>query len=132
MSRREALGDLFHALSMAGVTQATASTLFLRPAVVESLKRNVRDESLLQCLSQSYSDSTRLAIQAERSSVVALQRVVREEIYYAVRRAAGENGIGVSICGCKNPDLARGTCNIGGAWPERPSRSAQGRLFDVE
>lgn len=128
----EALGGLFSVLSMAGVTHAAASVLFLRPAVVESLKRNVRDEGLLRRLLRYYTDPTRLAIRAERSSVVALQHIVREEIYAAVRRAAGEQGMGVSICGCKNPDLARGTCNIGGAWPRRPSASAQGSLFDLE
>ncbi|MDP2857837.1 MAG: radical SAM protein [Bacillota bacterium] len=128
----EALRDLFSALSIAGVTHAAASALFLRPAVMESLKRNVRDERLLQCLLGYYTETTRLAIRAERSSVVALQHVLREEIYAAVRCAAGENGIGVSICGCKNPDLARGACNIGGAWPRRPSASAQGSLFDVK
>jgi len=128
----EALEELFSALSRVGVTQAAASTLFLRPAIVESLKRNVHDQSLLQRLLGYYAETTRLAIQAERSSVVALPRVMREEIYTAVRCAAGEYGMGVSICGCKNPDLGDGTCNIGGAWPGLPSASVRQSLFDVQ
>lgn len=128
----EALRELFSTLSKAGVERAAISALFLRPAVVESLKRNVHDESLLERLLRPYKESTRLAIRAERSSVVALRRAVREEIYAAVGRAAGEHGISISICACKNPDLARGTCNIGGIWPRRPPAVAQGSLFDGE
>lgn len=126
-----ALADLFSALSRAGVKGAAVSTLFLRPAVVESLKRNVHDQSLLERILRPYLGSTRLAIRAERSSSVALQCRMREGIYADVRCAAEKNGIGLSICGCKNPDLANCTCNIGGAWPDRPSRSVQRSLFDV-
>jgi DNA repair photolyase len=112
----DVLPHLFATLAKVGVRRAAASVLFLRPSVVESLKRNLRNEKILQTLLGFYRDAKRLAIHAERSSVIALQLATREEIYGRVRSAAEKVGIELLICACKNPDLAHGTCNIGGAW----------------
>jgi len=57
---------------------------------------------------------------------------VRNEIYARTRRLAEEHAIDLFICACKNPDLAHGTCNIGGTWPKRPGQDAQQSLFDDE
>jgi DNA repair photolyase len=112
------LNPLFATLAKAGVRCAAASVLFLRPSVVESLKRNLRNEKIIQRLLGFYRDAKRLAIHAERSSVIALPPAMREEIYERVRNAAGKVGIELLICACKNPDLAYSTCNIGGTWPK--------------
>ena len=71
-----------------------------------------------------------MAIHAERSSVIALPSSVRDEIYTRIGRTAEDHGIELSICACKNPDLAHGTCNIGGTWPKFPESDAQLNLFD--
>jgi hypothetical protein len=71
-----------------------------------------------------------MTIHAERSSVTALPSAVRAEIYTRIGRAAEEHGIELSICACKNPDLAHGTCNIGGTWPKSSESDAQLNLFD--
>jgi len=46
--------------------------------------------------------------------------------------ALNARGIPTEDCGCKNPDLGDGTCNIGGAWPGLPSASVRQSLFDVQ
>ncbi|MFQ5874958.1 MAG: radical SAM protein [Dehalococcoidia bacterium] len=126
----DALRHLFSALAKVGVKRAAASVLFLRPSVLESLKRNVHNKEVLQELLGFYRDARRLAIHAERSSVTALPRATRDEIYARVRQVAEEHAIDLFICACKNPDLAHGTCNIGGTWLRRSSRDAQRSLFD--
>ncbi len=127
-----ALGRLFSALSAAGVKGAAVSTLFLRPAILRSLKLMIEERVLLGTLLSSYAETDRLSIRAERSSVVALDRATRIEIFSRVRREAEKRGIGLRTCACKNPDIAEGTCNIGGAWQQLCLDSEQGRMFDVE
>jgi len=114
---KDSLRQLFSALAKVGVKRAAVSTLFLRSRVLESLKRNVQNTEFLQVLLDFYRDAKRMAIHAERSSVMALPSAVRKEIYTRIGRIAEEHGIGLVICACKNPDLAHGTCNIGGNWP---------------
>jgi DNA repair photolyase len=112
----DVLNPLFSTLVKVGVRRAAASVLFLRPGVVGSLKQNLHNDKILLTLLGFYRDAKRLAIHAERSSVIALPPATREEIYGRVRSAAEKVGIELLICACKNPDLDHGTCNIGGTW----------------
>lgn len=124
---KNGLQQLFSALAKAGVKRAAISVLFLRSSVLESLKRNVQDTELLQALLDFYQDAKRMAIHAERSSVIALPSVVRNEIYTRIGRIAEAYDIKISICACKNPDLAHGNCNIGGNWSRHET---QRNLFE--
>ena len=124
------LQPLFSTLSEVGVKHIAASTLFLRSSVLESLRRNVKNTELLHSLLDFYRDAKRMAIHAERSSVIALPNVTRDEIYTRIGRIAEEYDIKISICACKNPDFAHGTCNIGGNWLKSSEGDAQGKLFD--
>ena len=126
----DTLRQLFSALAGAGVKRAAVSTLFLRPSVIKSLKRNIYDTEVLHMLLGFYQEARRMAIHAERSSVIALPSAMRNEIYTRISHAAEEYGIEMAICACKNPDLAHGTCNIGGTWPKWPEHDEQPRLFD--
>jgi DNA repair photolyase len=126
----DTLRQLFSALTKAGVKRVAVSTLFLRSSVLESLKRNVQDAKLLQALLDFYRDAKHMAIHAERSSVMALPSTVRDEIYTRIGRIAEEHDMILSICACKNPDLAHRTCNIGGNWPKSSESDAQLNLFD--
>lgn len=128
----DTLHKLFSALAKVCVKHAAVSTLFLRSSVLESLKRNVQNTELLQTLLCFFQDARRMAIHAERSSVIALTGTLRNEIYTRIGQIAEEHGIEISICACKNPDLAHGTCNISGAWPKFPESNAQGMLFHSE
>jgi DNA repair photolyase len=123
----DALRQLCAALAGAGVRRIAVSTLFLRSRVLESLKRNVQDKEILQRLLAYYRDAKRMAIHAERSSVMALPGAIRKEIYTRIGCIAQEHDIKVSICGCKNPDITCGTCNIGGSWPKQ---ATQQNLFE--
>jgi DNA repair photolyase len=124
---KDALRQLFSALAKAGVKRVAVGTLFLRSSVLESLKRNVQNTELLQALLSFYREAKRMTIHAEHSSVIALPSAVRKEIYTRIGRIAEEHGIGLVICACKNPDLAHGTCNIGGNWPRHET---QRNLFE--
>lgn len=127
----ETLQKLFLALAKVGVKRAAISTLFLRSGVLESLKRNIQNTELLRTLLSFFRDAKRMAIHAERSSVIALPGVVRREIYTRVDRIAKEHDIKLSICACKNSDLVYGTCNIGGGWLKSSESDTQGKLFNL-
>jgi DNA repair photolyase len=124
---KDALRQLFSALAKVGVKRAAVSTLFLRSGVLESLKRNVQNTEFLQVLLDFYREAKRMAIHVERSSVIALPIAARDEIYTRIGRIAEKYNRKLSICACKNPDLAHGTCNIGGNWPRQ---EAQRNLFE--
>lgn len=116
---------LFSALAQAGVKRAAAGVLFLRPAIVQSLTRNVPDKEMLDSLLGAYRERQQIGIRANGSSVQTLPPEVRREIFARMREAAGVYGIELSVCACKNPDLARGSCNIAGTWPRRQPRAVQ-------
>ncbi len=116
------------AISNAGVKHAAISTLFLRSAIAASLKQRILNKETLDSLLGLYKDGKRLAVHAERSSVIPLPREKREIIYNRFRQVAKKYGIELSVCGCMNPDIG-GTCNITGKWPKYVSRPS---LFDQE
>lgn len=110
----DSVDRLCGAISRAGIKKAAISTLFLRPAIVASLRR-ISDKGILAKLLSSYDDQKRAAIHAHHSSVIPLPRQKREEIYSRFRQGARKYDIALSICGCMNPDIG-GTCNISGKW----------------
>lgn len=124
------LVGLFEALAKAGVTHAAAGLLFLRPRILGSLKRNVQDKDMLEETLSFYGDASRLAIRAENYSTIGvLPQATRAEIFARIKQAAEKSEIRLSVCACKNPDIASGTCGIGGAWPRQPRHEAQPLLF---
>lgn len=128
----ETLQMLFSALANVGVKHVAASTLFFRHSILSSLKRNIQDTEFLQTLLICFREAEQMAIQAERSSITTLPSTARKEIYQRVGRIAKEHEIKLSICACKNPDLADGTCNISGTWSKFPEKNAQRVLFHSE
>ena len=88
--------------------------LFLRPAIIHILKRELREIRYLDRIFASFSQCGRLGIHAERSTVTALPQTVREEAYARVRSIAKRHDIAVRICACKNPDISQGSCRITG------------------
>lgn len=114
---QDSLRALFEQLAAAGVRQAAASVLFLRPAIIAALTRTVPADTL-RLLLGAYGVRNRVPIRTStRALVNALPRSLRQEMFKRVRDAAAERGISISICACKNPDLATGTCNIAGSFP---------------
>jgi DNA repair photolyase len=127
----DSLDCLFNAIADTGVRQATISTLFIRPAIIKALRMHMSDKHSAHGLLNLYENSARIAVHAERSSVIPLPRPMREEIYTRVTQAAKKYVINISVCGCMNPDIG-GTCNIGGNWPECSGKAVQPNLFELE
>jgi DNA repair photolyase len=113
----DSIDRLCAAISNAGIKHAAISTLFLRPAIAASLKQRISNKETLDGLLSFYKDGRRLAVHAEKSSVIPLPRQKREGIYARFRQIAEKYRI----------DLSGGTCNITGKWPEYGSRLS---LFD--
>jgi DNA repair photolyase len=107
---------LFAALAQVGVKRVAAGVLFLRPAIAESLRRNVPEKEMLARLLAAYQQRERIGIRANGSSVQTLPLEARRRIFARMREAAAPHNIELSVCACKNPDLAHGSCNIGGTW----------------
>ncbi len=115
----EGLDRLFAALGAAGIDYVAAGFLFLRPRILHTLYADVNDKRLLWRILTTYEDSERLDIRAGKSTTTALPTMVRKESFTRIREIAGRHSIDVAVCACKNPDIATGTCGIGGATPTR-------------
>jgi DNA repair photolyase len=112
----DCLGSLCDALARIGVRTMAASVLFLRPAVVGSLRRHIKDTLMLRRLLDRFSDSEAMAIHAENSRVRAIPASARLEIIDRLKSVATRYGLEVLVCACKNPDISRGSCHISGRW----------------
>lgn len=112
----DTIDQLLRATAKIGIKRAAISTLFLRPAIIDSLKRCIADKNVFESLSNYYRNKKHLSVQAEHSSVIPLSKSKREEIYSRFRQVAEKYHISLSVCGCMNPDIG-GVCNITGEWP---------------
>ena len=77
---QESLERLCAALAEIGVRTIAVSVLFLRPAVVGSLRRHVEDKQLVGQLLSVFASSESMSIHAGNSRVRALSAAVRLEI----------------------------------------------------
>lgn len=128
----DCLEPLCEALALVGVRTLAASVLFLRPAVVGSLRRHLGDcpdfragengtvpfaAEMLKRVLDRFANAKPLAIHAENSRVRALPTEARLEIIERLKSIACRHGLRVLVCGCKNPDITNGSCHISGRWP---------------
>ena len=125
----DAAERLFAALAQIGVKRAAASVLFLRPTVLRSLKRNVSDRKMLASLLDVYRDGQQELMRGSPLPIQEPPCEARRETFARMWAAAQAHGIELSICACKNPDLARGSCNIAGTWPRRQACAVQPLLI---
>jgi DNA repair photolyase len=125
----DCLETLCDALARIGVRAIAASILFLRPAVVGSLRRNIQDTQMLHGLLDRFANAAPLAIHAESSRVRALSTSDRVEILERLRNIADRYGLQVLVCACKNPDITRGSCHISGRWPLAAKEKSQLQFF---
>ena len=121
----DCLEPLCAALAGIGVRTIAASVLFLRPAVVGSLRRRVEDKPMLGRLLNSFAGSEHLAIHAGNSRVRALPASARLEIMERLKSITHRYGMEVLVCACKNPDISSGSCHISGRWPPAARESNQ-------
>ena len=125
----DCLEPLCAALSGIGVRTIAASVLFLRPAVIGSLRRHVEDKLMLNRMLDHFAAGKPLAIHTGRSRVLALPAGARLEIMERLKSIAHGYGLEVLVCACKNPDIASASCHISGRWPPTIRRGCQLRLF---
>ena len=125
----ECLEPLCAALAGTGVRKIAASVLFLRPAVIGSLRRHVKDQAMLKRMLDRFASAEPLAIHAENSRVRALPTGARLEIIERLKSIAHRHGLEVLVCACKNPDISSGSCHISGRWPPAARRDGQLGLF---
>jgi len=118
------LCDLFCAVAKAGVKEVAVNYLFLRPAIKDSIKKNITDKELLCKLLKPYSAGPTLPIGLKNSQGVALPKEVREKAFERIKNIASDFGLSVHICGCKNSDITTESCHI-----TRLSHLAQLHLF---
>jgi DNA repair photolyase len=125
----DSLNQHFAALAQVGVRRAAAGVLFLRPAIVQSLERNVSDKEMLARLLDAYRDKEQVVMRGTELPIQNLPAGARRQIFVRLRDAAEAHGIELNLCACKNPDLAKGSCNIAGTWPRRPPVAVQMALM---
>ncbi len=127
----DCLDPLCAGLAGAGVRKIAASVLFLRPAVIGSLRRHVKDQVMLSRLLDRFANAEPLAIHAENSRVRALPTAARLEIIERLKTIARHHGLEILVCACKNPDISRGSCHISGRWPPAARGGNQLGLFQL-
>jgi len=124
MDSDKSLNDLFSAIAKTGVKETAVNYLFLRPAIKESIKKNITDKELLSKLLNPYRNGAKLPIGLKNSCGVALPGEIREKAYERIKNIAFSFGVSIHICGCKNSDISPETCNI-----TRSLHSVQSYLF---
>jgi DNA repair photolyase len=128
---QESLERLCATLEKIGVRTIAASVLFLRPAVVGSLRRHVKDKQLVDRLLNLFASSEPMSIHAGNSRVRAMPAAARLEIMDRLKSIARRYGLNVLVCACKNPDIASGSCHISGRWPPAARENSQLGLFQA-
>jgi DNA repair photolyase len=125
----DCLEPLCAALARIGVRKIAASVLFLRPAVIGSLRRHIEDELMLNRILNCFAGCKPLAIHAGNSRVLAIPASARLEIIERLKTIAQRHSLEVLVCACKNPDISSGSCHISGRWPPAVRGDNQLELF---
>ncbi len=115
----------FAALAQVGVKRAAAGVLFLRSAIRRSLEKNIADREKLASLLGAYRGEEQAVMRGAKIAIQNLTSKRRREIFARLKAAAEAHGIELSVCVCKNADIARGSCYIAGTWARRSSDAVQ-------
>jgi DNA repair photolyase len=123
----EQLHSLFSSISETDCKEAAVSFLFLRPAIISSLKNNTADMELLDKILKPFSKGVNLHIGLKKSMGKMLPLEVRISSIERIRKIANNYGIRIHICGCKNSDMTNESCYI-----TRELGNAQNHLFPIK
>lgn len=113
------------AVSETGTAAAAASYLFLRLEDFSLLDVRHGDWSFREMKTRLYTH--RIENYCGSRAVRVADPEYRAQKYELLRRIAGDHGISLRICGCKNPDLAATCCHPA---PTTAIKQSQGSLFD--
>ncbi len=120
----EQLQDLFSAISKTDCKEIAVSFLFVRPAIISSLKKNIADGKLLNKILEPFSKGVSLPIGLKNSTGKMLPLEIRKSSIKRIRKIADNYDIRTHICGCKNRDITNEICYI-----TRNLENLQGNLF---
>jgi hypothetical protein len=90
----------------------------------------VEDNQLVGRLLTMFADSESMSIHAGNSRIRAMPATARLEIMDRLNFMARRYRLNVLVCGCKNPDIAGGSCHISGRWPPMAYHNPMG-LFQA-
>lgn len=108
------LGALFAAAAKYGVRDVSASYLFLRPAIIGSLRRSIHDEELLRRILAPFENVGRSSFnnRGADSGGTSLPVESRQTELSRIRQLAECHGLVLRICGCKNGDITNSKCHL--------------------
>jgi DNA repair photolyase len=123
------LNRVFAVLAELGIQDVAISTAFMRPAILQSLRRHIRDRKTAEILLSHYEKGPALLLHGAGTSITVPSEPTRRAIYGRVRQIADHHGVPIHICACKNNDLASGSCHIDRKWNRNSDGPRQIRLF---
>jgi len=126
----QTLDGVFTALGELGVRDVAISTAFMRPAIVQTLRRHLCEKELAETLLSHYEGGPTLVLHGAGTSVAVPPEPARRAIYERVRRIASRYDVPIHICACKNGDLTSDSCHIAGNWSRKPDGLRQSSLFE--
>lgn len=108
------LDALFTEAAKRGVRDVSASYLFLRPAIVGSLRRSIRDEELRWKILAPFKKASRSCFQGRGGETggTSLPIELRQAELDRVRCLAERHSLALHICGCKNGDITNSKCHL--------------------
>lgn len=108
------LNALFTEAAKRGVRDVSASYLFLRPAIVGSLRRSIHDEALLRRILAPFDEAGRSSFRTNgaNNGGTSLPVELRQTKLGRVRHIAERYGLTLRICGCKNSEITNSKCHL--------------------
>ncbi len=111
----DTMHGLCAALAEAGIREIAAGVLVLRPALAGTLRKRLGRPLLFQRLIEQF-DERSVRLPGFPSAVHVLPAARRRRIFQWLTTIAGQYGIQVHVCACKNPDLDNESCKLAGQW----------------
>ncbi len=127
----DTMHGLCAALADAGIREIAAGVLVLRPAFVNELRNRLRRPQLYQRLVQSFDGGGNKRLPGFSSAVRVLPVARRRRIFEWLTAIAGQYGIQVHVCACKNPDLDSDSYKLAGQWSPPEIVERQLGLFQL-
>lgn len=107
------LDRLFTEVSTRGIHDVSASYLFLRPAIIGSLRRSIHDDDLLAKILKPFGKAEKPAIRGKGAGgATQLSLEVRRANIERIHAIAERHNLKLKVCGCKNADLTSGKCHL--------------------
>jgi DNA repair photolyase len=128
----DTMHGLCAALAEAGIREIAAGVLVLRPAFTSTLRNRLGRPMLYRRLMQAFDEGRNERLPGFQSAVRVMPSARRRRIFQWLTTIAGQYGIHVHVCECKNPDLDGESCKLAGQWSEPETVERQLGLFQFD